>query len=56
MDNNSDTVKGNPSKKIKVELPENVTIERKNVYQEFMDLPASSVTPFSLENGFWIDT
>ena len=31
MDNNSDTVKGNPSKRIKVELPENVGTERKNV-------------------------
>ena len=33
MDNNSDTVKGNPSKRIKEELPEknNVIIDRKNV-------------------------
>ena len=38
MDNNSDTVKGNPSKRIKVELPENVTTERKNVSSRILGL------------------
>ena len=38
MDNNSDTAKGNPSKRIKVELPENVTTERKNVSSRILGL------------------
>ena len=38
MDNNSDTLKGSPSKRIKVELPENVTTESKNVSSRFLGL------------------
>ena len=38
MDNNSDTLKGSPSKRIKVELPENVTTERKNVSSRILGL------------------
>ena len=38
MDNNSDTVKGNPSKRIKVELFDNLTTERKNVSSRIFGL------------------